>query len=147
MSSPSCSPERWINENGYVCVGHNFWGEPILEHRQLARKHYPARLSGNLDVHHIDGDKTNNSLDNLQVVPHEIHFAAHEACGFTWPLVIDNPTTGKPYPTLACFLRADEQRKQARLKGLQNEWAQVFGPDSIKEACRSIVQRWRDYLS
>lgn len=36
---------------------------------------YP--LAADEDVHHIDGDKTNNNIDNLEVIKHDLHDKKH----------------------------------------------------------------------
>ena len=49
------------------------------EHRLVMEKHLGRRLSRNEVVHHIDGDKRNNDLSNLEVLPLSDHSAAHMA--------------------------------------------------------------------
>lgn len=56
-------------------------GRLIDEHRLVMEKHLGRKLSSNEVVHHIDGDKTNNDIDNLQVMTRQEHALLHEARG------------------------------------------------------------------
>ena len=50
----------------------------IYEHRYVARQIVGRRLKKSEVVHHIDGDKTNNSIENLMVFPsHSDHMKHH----------------------------------------------------------------------
>lgn len=67
--------EARLNSFGYVMI----W-EPThskrgwaFEHRVLVEKHLGRRLRSDEHVHHIDSDKTNNALPNLQVVDGRTH--------------------------------------------------------------------------
>lgn len=64
---------KFITKNGYVMIYfRNHFGKRygyMLEHRYLLEKHHGAPLSPAVSVHHIDGDKTNNSIENLLIFP------------------------------------------------------------------------------
>jgi len=68
------------DDNGYQRKGHS-----NLVHRQRAfhhiylanRKKYPLPFEA-YEIHHIDGDKTNNRMDNLAILTPEEHDDAHE---------------------------------------------------------------------
>lgn len=49
----------------------------ILEHRELMQEHLGRNLSEDEVVHHIDGDVTNNSIDNLMVCTRSEHVKIH----------------------------------------------------------------------
>lgn len=61
-----------------MSINHRFY-------RRLYEKHYgpiPKDHNGrSYDIHHIDGDRSNNSIENLQAVSIEEHYAIHERNG------------------------------------------------------------------
>ena len=54
---------RQIQPNGYVTINEN--GNRIYEHRLAMEKDLGRSLNCEECVHHIDGDKTNNNVENL----------------------------------------------------------------------------------
>lgn len=54
-------------------------GRVCLEHRYLIEQSLGRRLSRAEHVHHIDGDKSNNVLSNLELISPERHTAQHKA--------------------------------------------------------------------
>lgn len=55
------------NDNNSEYKSRFYNGEKIFEHRENAEKKIRRKLLKNEIVHHIDGDKKNNSLNNLYV--------------------------------------------------------------------------------
>lgn len=49
----------------------------ILVHRKVMQDHLGRELSSNEIIHHIDGDKLNNSIDNLEIVTRSEHINMH----------------------------------------------------------------------
>lgn len=49
----------------------------VYEHRLVIEKHLGRYLSTNEVVHHIDGNKSNNSLENLRLMTNEDHSRFH----------------------------------------------------------------------
>ena len=62
-----------LNRRGYyvVCVRR----KPMYIHRLIALTFLTQDPS--FDIHHKDGDRSNNSVDNLEAIPHLIHMALH----------------------------------------------------------------------
>lgn len=64
---------RFKTNKGYIMVfvrSHPINGTGYMgEHRLVMEKHIGRELETTEDVHHLDGDKTNNSLDNLMLFP------------------------------------------------------------------------------
>lgn len=58
-------------------VNKNGW---IEEHRYLAQKALNRELAQNEIVHHIDGNATNNHLNNLCVLDWQLHSRYHTTC-------------------------------------------------------------------
>lgn len=52
-------------------------GRLVIEHRHLAEVRLGRPLQKNERVHHIDEIKTNNSIDNLEVLTHQQHQIEH----------------------------------------------------------------------
>jgi hypothetical protein len=49
----------------------------IREHRLIMEKEIGRRLKSNECVHHVDGDRKNNSIDNLVLMTHSEHSKMH----------------------------------------------------------------------
>lgn len=57
-------------------------GKPIVEHRYLMERHLGRKLKSNEIVHHKDGDRFNNAIDNLEIVDRAKHASIHHLVGF-----------------------------------------------------------------
>ncbi|OMD16236.1 HNH endonuclease signature motif containing protein [Paenibacillus odorifer] len=73
---------RTVTPAGYVLVYAP--GNPmsnvrgyVREHRLVMSEHLGRTLTGDEVVHHLDGDKANNVLDNLQLLTNAEHSAIH----------------------------------------------------------------------
>lgn len=63
--------------NGYILVKHPETGEWVAEHRFVYEEYCGAIREGD-DIHHIDENKSNNILSNLQAKPHPKHIGEHK---------------------------------------------------------------------
>lgn len=75
---------RLMTSHGYieVCVGHNslYSGVKsgyIREHVKVMQDYLGRKLEDGEVVHHIDGDKTNNTINNLDLCSVQEHNKAH----------------------------------------------------------------------
>lgn len=65
----------WKEPNGYI-RGRVWEGKNkhfVLQHRYIVEKILGRSLEANEDVHHKDGNKTNNNPSNLEVLSHGNH--------------------------------------------------------------------------
>lgn len=67
--------EGHINPDGYKKIYVD--GVQVLEHRVIMEDHLGRPLLSNEVVHHIDGDRLNNEIDNLRVMPWSKHASLH----------------------------------------------------------------------
>ena len=49
----------------------------MQDYRTMFEKHYNLKLSSYYDIHHIDLNHNNNSIDNLMIMPKKLHLKYH----------------------------------------------------------------------
>lgn len=64
-----------IDAYGYKTINVN--KRAVYEHRYIMEKHLGRKLNPNEHVHHIDGNKLNNSIVNLEVLDASEHHRKH----------------------------------------------------------------------
>jgi hypothetical protein len=52
-------------------------GRKWLQHRYVMTQHLGRELRSDEHVHHRDGNKTNNSIDNLELLGESAHHSSH----------------------------------------------------------------------
>ena len=68
--------------SGYIKVTLNY--KTYLEHRLIWEYHFGSIPDG-LEIDHIDGDPSNNKIDNLRAVTKQVNqWNRHTAKGYTW---------------------------------------------------------------
>ena len=63
--------------DGYISVRCPCCGSWRLEHREVMKRHIGRLLRSDEYVHHKDGNRSNNSIDNLEIVSREEHARRH----------------------------------------------------------------------
>lgn len=56
----------------------------VKEHRLIMEQKLGRYLNKFEDVHHLDGDKQNNQIDNLELIGHREHTKMHNPIYFRW---------------------------------------------------------------
>ena len=60
----------------------------LKNYRLKYKRYYGIEFDGGYDVHHIDFDRSNNDIDNLLLLPSELHqkyhFYLNDLCGPDW---------------------------------------------------------------
>lgn len=64
-----------ITEWGYKMISVN--GVKVYEHRYVMEQHLKRKLKKGEEVHHIDGNKLNNNIDNLELLTTGEHKKHH----------------------------------------------------------------------
>ncbi len=121
---PQWKGGKSVNSNGYVLMrlpaGHHLRGQngSGYEHRVVAEQKYGRRLLPTEKVHHIDGNRQNNSPDNLVVCKSDAHHKVHHRkVGLNRKL----PDEDNPLITCACgcntqFRKFDEYSRPRKYK-------------------------------
>lgn len=71
--------EYKIRKDGYLRHERDSEGKKRLEHRMVWERNY-GKIPPAMQIHHIDGNKTNNIISNLQLVTPLEHKRLHSGC-------------------------------------------------------------------
>lgn len=52
----------------------------IMNYRKLYAKHYGITIPSDYDIHHKDGNRANNAIANLILLPKKVHASLHLIC-------------------------------------------------------------------
>lgn len=83
-----------VDANGYYTITSRKEGNNNKRlHRLIWEDHYQAKIPENYIIHHINGDKTDNRIQNLQCVKEKNHLSYHNKGE-------KNPFYGKGFPKI-----------------------------------------------
>ena len=79
-SNPNDKGGRYVDNRGYVLVLNETREGPqyLFEHRLLIEAHLGRPLRSDEQVHHINGDKADNRIENLRLLTAAEHSALHQ---------------------------------------------------------------------
>lgn len=67
--------DSYLNVDGYVVVGKS--KNRKFEHRKIYEEYYGVKLTNKDIIHHIDGNKQNNDINNLKLMTRAEHMEIH----------------------------------------------------------------------
>jgi hypothetical protein len=135
-------PHRYITKQGYrwvSCPKHHFVysNGHVPEHRLVWEKYHKACLLPWVDIHHINGIKIDNEIENLQAIYHGKHAVYHNKVDMSGRKCVEcgsTKTTHKQYRYIwyktknikefLCFICWRRNlRKKRRLERYQLMWS------------------------
>ncbi len=99
----------------------------VLMHRIVVENHLGRLLNGDEIVHHIDGNKKNNSIENLQVLDNINHSRLHRCL------------EGQTYVKLKCPNCGKEFEKEKRKTFLTKKYK--YNCTCCSKHCRGVLYR------
>jgi predicted Zn-ribbon and HTH transcriptional regulator len=73
--NPMWKDGRWAASSGYIHI--KVGDKILLEHRYVMEKHLGRLLSSDEIVHHKNRDKTDNRIENLEIMSRSAHAKEH----------------------------------------------------------------------
>ena len=72
--------DRYVTKNGYITIMIN--NKSVYEHRYIMEKSLGRKLTRDDHIHHIDHDRSNNDLSNLELLScrehHQLHISKYK---------------------------------------------------------------------
>ena len=72
---------RIVDRKGYSRIWNYKRNSYAMEHRKVFEEYYSCSLLSWVDIHHIDGDRLNNRIENLKPMTHIEHTRLENATG------------------------------------------------------------------
>ena len=124
----------WMNRTKERC---------LLAHRWVWQNSH-GLISEGMDIHHIDGDKSNNCIENLAILNRSDHRKEHWNDENLKPICLDQLNKVRPM----AWLKSGEGKKAISDKG-KEVWKNRKPHKIICEQCNGIAEfkRWARFCS
>jgi len=113
--NPNWRGGRSTRQDGYIQVRVNC--RPKLEHHEVMERHLGRPIAPGEVVHHKNDDRTDNRLENLELMTISQHMALHHQNGIQRKItdrtcVVCGQTFKGKHPTLTCGPRCKTERQR-----------------------------------
>jgi len=119
----------WINGYGYRMILRD--RKKILEHRYVMEQHLGRKLTRKEHIHHKNGIKTDNRIENLLIVTNESHKEHHTK---KWE---------KEKPCSLCGVVKPLEKFNFRLNSSKSKERKRFYDSWCKQCCTDVRREWR----
>lgn len=153
-----------IDKDGYVQVGRynkNFKQQKLHQYIWMCAN--KADIPKGFDIHHIDGNKLNNNINNLELVEHNVHTLNHNKEKKIIFISENNPFYGKHHTeeTKRKISEANKgnqyKSKQVMQLTLDGELVKIwcsaneckrngFNQGAVSACCRGEIKKYKNYI-
>lgn len=125
-----------ITKDGHLCIDIGYKGKKITVklHRAIYETYKQCTIPNGYDVHHIDFNPFNNSIDNLVLLTHSKHRTLHNN--------INNPNKPKPVVQLT----KDEQFVAEYPSTMEAQRQTGINNSLISKCCNGIYKQTNGFI-